>query len=148
MSKIGQNSSLCWRTLMCTTTHYLTQPFPNPVSHFMHNLPVTVHKAEVVVNHIVELVLPFALLLPFRKVRIVAAIVSIGYMLCLMITGNYAFIQTITLVPLIMCLDDKLFNRQESKSSSSFVEKVLFGVVVVFAGVILFNSSAPIKLCI
>ena len=31
MSKIGRNSSACWRDLTCTTTHYETQPIPNPL---------------------------------------------------------------------------------------------------------------------
>ena len=31
MSKIGRNSSDCWRELTCTTTHYETQPIPNPL---------------------------------------------------------------------------------------------------------------------
>ena len=31
MSKIGRNSSACWRELTCTTTHYETQPIPNPL---------------------------------------------------------------------------------------------------------------------
>ena len=28
MSKLGRNSSSCWRELTCTTTHYFTQPMP------------------------------------------------------------------------------------------------------------------------
>ena len=31
MSKVGRNSSACWRELTCTTTHYETQPIPNPL---------------------------------------------------------------------------------------------------------------------
>ena len=31
MSKVGRNSSACWRDLTCTTTHYETQPIPNPL---------------------------------------------------------------------------------------------------------------------
>ena len=30
MSKVGGNSSACWRELTCTETHYTTQPIPNP----------------------------------------------------------------------------------------------------------------------
>ena len=36
MSKIGRNSSACWRELTCTTTHYETQPIPNPLRYKYH----------------------------------------------------------------------------------------------------------------
>ncbi len=148
MSKLGLNSSPCWRDLTCTTTHYLTQPFPNPLSLFMSNLPLSFHMAEVVVNHVCELVLPFLLLLPFaRRVRNAAAACSIGYMFCLMATGNYAFIQTITCVPLIVCLDDEFFGRKEEdlRTVNLNLEKAFQAVVLVCGLFILFQSGAPIK---
>jgi hypothetical protein len=47
MSKIGRNSSACWSELTCTTTHYFTQPIPNPLSWHFHWLPHWVHHLEV-----------------------------------------------------------------------------------------------------
>ncbi len=47
MSKVGRNSSACWRELTCTTTHYFTQPIPNPLSWYFHFLPFAVHQIEV-----------------------------------------------------------------------------------------------------
>ena len=50
MSKLGRGASKCWRPeggFSCTTTHYETQPNPNPVAWYMHHLPAWVHVAEV-----------------------------------------------------------------------------------------------------
>ena len=38
MSKIGRNSSDCWKELSCTDTHYFTQPMPNPLAWFAHRV--------------------------------------------------------------------------------------------------------------
>ena len=64
LSKV--NASPCWRALTCTTTHYETQPNPTPLAWLMHRLPLPVHKAEVLVNHFVELAVPWLLLVPHR----------------------------------------------------------------------------------
>ena len=47
MSKIGQNSSACWKDLTCTSTHYFTQPIPNPLSWRFHHFPDWDHHVEV-----------------------------------------------------------------------------------------------------
>ena len=39
MSKVGGNSSDCWQELSCTTTHYFTQPMPNPLAWWAHQMP-------------------------------------------------------------------------------------------------------------
>jgi hypothetical protein len=47
MSKLGGSSSACWLQLSCTTTHYSTQPMPNPLSWWAHTLPPSFHRLEV-----------------------------------------------------------------------------------------------------
>ncbi|KAK3276211.1 hypothetical protein CYMTET_15698 [Cymbomonas tetramitiformis] len=106
LSKI--NASPCWRQLTCTTTHYMTQPNPNPLAWFMHRMPLPVHKAEVLVNHFAELAAPWSLLAPLRRVRHVGAVVQMFYQACIISTGNYAFINWITLVPFVACFDDRV----------------------------------------
>jgi hypothetical protein len=103
MSKVGARSSVCWglSQLSCTTTHYLTQPMPNPLSIYMHALPHWFHQFEVLCNHLVELVLPWFILIGWRPLRVIGATLSILYMFALLCTGNYAYIQVITIVPLI-----------------------------------------------
>ena len=158
LSKLGAHASSCWRDLTCTTTHYLTQPFPNPLSLFMHNMPRSLHVFEVLMNHFVELVCPWFLLLPswrwLRPARIAAATISILYMIALGVTGNYAFIQTITVVPLLMCLDDDfftlLFRRRAETPDTESVKPQRFGLlrivlVVAFAIFVAYSSIDPVR---
>ena len=70
----------CWRDLTCMNYHYQTQPVPNPISYYLHKSPEIVHKAEVVGNHIVELVAPIFIILPFRRLRIASSLCIIGFM--------------------------------------------------------------------
>ena len=51
----------CWRDLTCLNYYFETQPMPNPLSWYFHWMPHGVHAAGVVINHVVELIVPFAL---------------------------------------------------------------------------------------
>src|SRR5437867_12524230 len=44
----------CWRDLTCLVFHYETQPNPNPLSWYLHQLPPWFHRLEVLFNHGVE----------------------------------------------------------------------------------------------
>src|SRR5207248_8444897 len=48
----------CWRDLTCLDYHHETQPLPNPLSWYFHHLPKSVHRLEVVGNHVAQLVAP------------------------------------------------------------------------------------------
>jgi len=106
MSKVGRNSSACWRQLTCTTTHYYTQPVPNPLSWYMHHLPQSMHRWEVAATFAEQLVLPFFMLVPIRTCRLCAGILEIGFQLAVVGTGNYAWINFIGALPCIAMLDD------------------------------------------
>src|SRR5690606_6210144 len=56
----------CWDELTCLLFHYETQPLPSPLSWALHHAPPWVHTLGVVVNHVVELVVPFFLFGPRR----------------------------------------------------------------------------------
>eukprot|EP00933_Yihiella_yeosuensis_P082471 TRINITY_DN96374_c0_g1_i1.p1 TRINITY_DN96374_c0_g1~~TRINITY_DN96374_c0_g1_i1.p1 ORF type:complete len:536 (-),score=66.64 TRINITY_DN96374_c0_g1_i1:136-1689(-) len=106
MSKVGRNSSACWRDLTCTTTHYFTQPIPNMLSWYMHHLPLDFHKLEVALTFVEQLVLPFLMLAPVRWLRIGAAVAEICFQMGIVGTGNYAWINFIGALPCISMLDD------------------------------------------
>ena len=54
----------CWRNLTCMMYYYETQPIPNPLSWYFHQLAPTVHKASVLFTHFVELIAPFGVFGP------------------------------------------------------------------------------------
>ena len=55
---------------------FQTQPVPNPLSYYLHQSPVLVHKAETLGNHGVELIAPFFLFMP-RPLRMACGALQI-----------------------------------------------------------------------
>jgi len=97
----------CWRSLTCMDYHHETQPLPNPVSWFAHHAPRAFHRLEALGNFFAQLVLPFGLFLP-QPVASVSAVLMIGTQLYLVVTGNYAWLNWITIVALTAGLSDSV----------------------------------------
>ncbi|KAB7752350.1 lipase maturation factor family protein [Mycolicibacterium mucogenicum] len=87
----------CWRDLTCLYYHHETQPMPGPLSWFFHHLPRPLHRVEVAVNHVTQLVVPFGLFAP-QPVATVAAAIVVVTQLWLVISGNYAWLNWLTMV--------------------------------------------------
>src|SRR5262245_21449607 len=87
----------CWRDLTCLYYHHETQPMPGPLSWFFHHLPKPLHRVEVAGNHFAQLVVPFALLAP-QPVASVAAAIVIVTQLWLVLSGNFAWLNWVTII--------------------------------------------------
>jgi Lipase maturation factor len=87
----------CWRDLTCLAYHHETQPLPNRFSWRFHRLPGWLHRIEVLANHGAQLVAPFALFLP-QPVAAVAAAVIIVTQLWLLASGNFSWLNVVTLL--------------------------------------------------
>jgi hypothetical protein len=86
-----------WRDLTALYYHHETQPMPNPFSRTAHLLPTWWHRVEVLGNHFAQLVVPWFLFAP-QPVASVAAAVMILTQLWLVLTGNFAWLNWITIV--------------------------------------------------
>ncbi len=64
-----------------------------------------------------QLVIPFAVLAPFRTVRIAACLAELFFQLCIVGTGNYAWINWIGALPCMALLDDRFLYRFFSSSA-------------------------------
>jgi hypothetical protein len=95
----------CWRNLTCMEFHHETQPLPNPLSWFFHRLPRRVHRVEAVGNFVAQLVLPFGLFLP-QPFATIAAVLLIGTQQNLVVSGNYAWLNWITIVAMTAAIAD------------------------------------------
>jgi Lipase maturation factor len=86
-----------WRDLTALYYHHETQPMPNPLSWWFHHLPKPLHKAEVAGNHVAQLVVPFFLFAP-QPVATIAALIIIATQCWLVLSGNFAWLNVITIV--------------------------------------------------
>ena len=94
----------CWRDLTCLYYHHETQPMPNPLSWFFHNLPRPLHRAEVLGNHVAQLVVPFGLFAP-QPLSSVAAVIIVLTQAWLVLSGNFSWLNAITMVLAFSSLD-------------------------------------------
>ena len=113
----------CWRDLTCMNYHYETQPVPNPLSYYMHQTPEIVHKTETLINHLVELVSPWFLLLP-NPFPALSGISQIIFMFMIALSGNLSFLNWLTMLPSIFCLNDSWFKWLFRRSTLDRVEQI------------------------
>ncbi len=94
---IKMRGDASWRDLTAMNYHHQTQPMPNPVSRWAHRKPEWWHKTETLGSHIIQLVMPWLLFLP-QPIASIAACLIIISQLALVITGNYAWLNWLTII--------------------------------------------------
>ncbi len=87
----------CWRDLTCLYFHYETQPLPNPLSWYFHRLPKAMHRFGVLFSHFLQVVCPFGLFAP-QPFASIAAALCITQQLWLIVSGNYSWLNWLTVV--------------------------------------------------
>src|SRR6185437_1884808 len=100
----------CWRDLTCLRYHHETQPLPGPLSWFFHHLPDRLHRAEVLGNHVAQLAEPLALFAPQPAATIAAAFIIVTQ-LWLVLSGNFAWLNWLTIVIACSVADTALAGR-------------------------------------
>ncbi len=101
----------CWRDLTCLDYHHETQPMPGPLSWFFHRLPKPVHRVEVVGNYVTQLVVPFGLFAP-QPVAGVAGAIIVVTQLWLVLSGNFAWLNWLTILLAFSAIDDSLLPQR------------------------------------
>jgi hypothetical protein len=94
-----------WRNSTALYYHFETQPLPGPFSRWFHFLPREALKLGVWFNWLGELVAPLFVFWP-RIARHTAGIVIILFQLSIIISGNLSFLNWLTIIPALACLDD------------------------------------------
>ncbi|WP_058041374.1 lipase maturation factor family protein [Streptomyces roseifaciens] len=94
----------CWRDLTCLYYHHETQPMPGPLSWYFHRLPRPLHRVETAANHVAQLVVPVALFTP-QPVASIAAAVIICTQLWLVASGNFSWLNWLTIVMALSAVD-------------------------------------------
>ncbi|MFG2639737.1 lipase maturation factor family protein [Streptomyces sp. NPDC048370] len=131
----------CWRNLTCLYFHHETQPMPGPLSWFFHRLPRPLHRVEVAANHVVQLLVPVLLFTP-QPVATVAAGLMVATQLWLVLSGNFAWLNWLTIVLALSAMDGSLVVGEHPQP-----DPPLWFVVVVVAvtALVLFRSYRPVR---
>ncbi|MEU1515028.1 lipase maturation factor family protein [Streptomyces sp. NPDC005811] len=135
---IKMRGDACWRQLTCLYHHHETQPMPGPLSWFFHHLPRPLHRVEAAANHVTQLVVPFLLFAP-RPVATAAAALMILTQLWLILSGNFAWLNWITVVLAVPALDLPTDHRRLAGPPLWYE-----AVVLAAAALIVFLSHRPV----
>lgn len=95
----------CWRNLTCLYYHHETQPLPNPLSRWFHHSPKSIHRFGVIFSHFCQLIAPFGLFFP-QPVASIAGVFLITHQLVLIISGNYSWLNWLTVVLAALAFQD------------------------------------------
>ena len=99
-----------WPDHTAMTFHYFTQPIPNPLAWWAHQLPTWFQKFSLVPMYAVELGFPFLVFLGAR-LRLIAALGFTGLMLAIAATGNYTYFNWLTIVLCLPLVSDRYYLR-------------------------------------
>ena len=144
---IKMRGDRCWRDLTCLYYHHETQPMPNPLSWYFHRLPKPLHRVEAAANHVTQLAVPFLLFVP-QPVAGVAALVITVTQAWLVLSGNFSWLNTMTIVIAMSTLGDGLIGAvlpveppPEIQAQPTWYQVVVVGVSALIA----FLSYWPIR---
>ena len=100
-----------WRDLSGLSYHFFTQPLPNGVSWFVHNIfPYWIHKVLTFCMFVIELIFPFFIFFG-RRMRLVAFVGILIFMGSITVTGNYTFFNLLTVSLLTLLVDDYTWKK-------------------------------------
>ncbi|GGY92650.1 membrane protein [Streptomyces olivaceoviridis] len=135
---IKMRGDACWRRLTCLDYHHETQPMPGPLSWFFHRLPKPLHRVEVAANHVTQLAVPVLLFTP-QPIASAAAALMIVTQLWLVLSGNFSWLNWITIVLALSAL------RLPATAPSVPPAPLWYEVLVLAVGaLLLFLSHRPV----
>ena len=102
-----------WRGMTALEHHYQTQPLPTWIGWYAHNAPDWFGTLSVAIMFVIEIAVPFAILLParFRRVRLAGFGLLCLLQVLIAATGNYGFFNLLAVVLYLSLLDDDAVAR-------------------------------------
>ena len=94
-----------WHKLSALSYYFQTEPLPTPLAWYAHHLPQGVLTASTAATLVIELGLPFLIFFP-RRLRFVAAFGFLLLEVLILLTGNYAFFNLLTMALCLVLFDD------------------------------------------
>jgi len=140
---IKLRGDICWRDLTCLIYHHETQPMPNPLSWFFHQLPAPIMKAGVVFSHFVQVIAPFGLFAP-QRIAAGAGLLIILHQLILIVGGNYSWLNWLTVVLGLTAFSDSIFSIFSVKTTTPTIRsRIHTGLVYGLGALTLILSIQP-----
>jgi hypothetical protein len=134
----------CWRRLTCLFHHHETQPMPGPLSWFFHRLPRPLHRVEAAANHLTQLVVPVFLFAP-QPVASWAAAAMIVSQLWLVLSGNFAWLNWLTIALAVSVLDLPAWSVPGGGAAPTGVPVWYAVVVCAVTALVLVRSYRPVR---
>lgn len=136
----------CWRKLSCLNYHHETQPMPNPLSWFFHQLPESLHKMETLGNHTVQLVLVWGLFFP-QPIAAFSAGAIILTQSYLILSGNYSWLNWLTIILAISGISDSVVHALFGIApiEAALIPSYFKWLTLFLSFIVIYLSFEPIK---
>jgi len=95
-----------WRNLRAMCFHYESQPIPNRIAWYAHQLPEGVQKLSTLGTFLFELIVPFLALGP-APFKLACFCLMVFFQGLIILTGNYGFFNCLTIVLAVPLLEDR-----------------------------------------
>lgn len=99
-----------WWSLDALSVHFVTQPLPTWTAWWAYQLPSWLLRLACLVMFVIELALPFLIVLG-RRARLIAFVGLVGLQVAIATTGNYGFFNLLSIVLCLPLLDDAQLAR-------------------------------------
>lgn len=116
---IKVRGSSCWTDRTCLWYHFETQPNPSPLSFLWHFLPRHMLSRGVDLDIFVQLYAVWLVLIPgfgpLKYLRRLGGLIKALFMFNIAISGNLSFLNHMTIIPALACLDDACWTPWRSR---------------------------------
>jgi hypothetical protein len=106
-----------WHQLSAMTFHYVSQPLPTFFAWFVYHWPIGFHHISCLLVFIIELGIPFLIFAP-RRMRLLSCSALILFQILILLTGNYAFFNYLTILLCLLLLSDRDWKKQTTHVAS------------------------------
>ena len=101
-----QSKDPTWLNFTALSYHYQTQPIPNTIAWYVHKLPLWFHKLSAIIMFLIEMVIPIGIFFT-DDIRFATFIAFFGLQLMIWGTGNFSFLNYLTLVLTSILISNK-----------------------------------------
>jgi hypothetical protein len=126
-----------WKSCTAMDFHYETQPLPNRVAYYMHYFHRPFSKLSTWGVFFLEIMVPFLFFLP-AELRLIGVVLSVILQILIMVTGNYAFFNTLTIALLVPLIDERYLTWMGEQRIEALPYNLFTEIGLTFVGAFLF----------